>query len=139
MVRIKLPFVRFPSALVATLASVRTQIRWCSPERFASENDISAAPGRYLNRFGWSVIGTTIGGNAIVVRPGDPAIYFADHTWYGEDGAHYQDLKGDRSWISAPLNETTVERSLFRLAESASEFVRAAEALAIDRLIDEID
>ena len=53
--------------------------------------------------FNWWVVGTTIGGNAIVVGDDDPGVFFADHTWYFEDTVSYQDLAGDGTWIDLPL------------------------------------
>jgi hypothetical protein len=124
---------------VAALSSAATQVRWCDERRFREENAEGVSPGEYLNRFGWWVLGTTIGGNAIVVRDGDPAVYFADHTWYHESGVHYQNLRGDRSWISLPLTAESVRESLFMLAESGEDFVARAVIGEIDREIDEID
>ena len=79
------------------------QIQWCDDRRLETENAEDVGPGGFINPFGWYVIGTTIGGNAIVVSADDPAVYFADHTWYAVDEIHYQNLSGDRSWIDLPL------------------------------------
>jgi len=122
---------------LAILNSVGTQVAWCDDARFAEENAPGVSPGDHLNRFGWFVLGTTIGGNAIVAREDDPAIYFADHTWYHDSGIHYQSLGGDRRWISAPLDAEGVRSSLFKLSESASEFVR--KIAEVDSVIDRID
>jgi hypothetical protein len=122
---------------LAVLSSTETQVVWCDDVRFGEENAPGVSPGDHLNRFGWFVLGTTIGGNAIVAREDDPAIYFADHTWYHDSGVHYQNLGGDRSWISAPLAAESVRKSLFKLSESASEFVQTIPE--IDSVIDRID
>ena len=96
-------------------------------------------PGDHLNRFGWLVLGTTIGGNAIVGREDDRAVYFAGHTWYHDDGVHYQKLAGDRSWVSLPLTEEGIRTSLFKLADSPTEFLARAQSGGIDRTLDAID
>jgi hypothetical protein len=112
------------------------QIRWCDDRRFVAENAEDVAPGGFINPFGWYVVGTTVGGNAIVVAPHDPAVYFADHTWYRDGEINYQDLSGDRSWISLPLTPEGVRRSLFQLAESIDAFVARA---APDKRISQRD
>ena len=121
------------------LRSVHTQVRWCDEVRFREENTDGVSPGQHLNQFGWWVIGTTIGGNAVVVREDDPAVYFADHTWYHDSGIHYQRLEADRSWVSAPLNPESMRASLFMLAATNAEFVARAERGEIDAILDRID
>ena len=54
------------------LLRAQGQIRWCDDRGLLDENMADVAPGGCLNRFGWYVVGTTIGGNAIVVSEGDP-------------------------------------------------------------------
>jgi hypothetical protein len=113
------------------------QIRWCDDRRLMEENEEDVAPGGFISPFGWYVVGTTIGGNAIVVAFDDPAVYFAGHTWYGGAEINYQNLSGDRSWVCLPLTPEGVRKSLFRLAESIDVFI--ARASEIDATLDEID
>jgi len=124
---------------VAELSSVPTQVRWCDSKRFNEENAADVAPGEYLNRFGWYVIGTTIGGNAVVVRESDPAVYFADHAWFHQDRIDYKDLAGSGRWLEAPLTSENVAAALFKLANSIAEFVTLARSGQIDETIDRID
>jgi len=113
------------------------EVRWCDDDRLEAENAEGVSPGGYLNRFGWYVVGTTIGGNAIVVNESDERVYFADHTWYSDDLISYQLLGGDRSWVEIPLTADGVRASLFSLAASVEDYrSRAAE---VDRLLDSID
>ena len=119
------------------LERAECQVGWSGDERLRDENMEGVGPGGWLSRFGWYVVGTTVGGNAVVVREDDPAVYFADHTWYSDFGIHYQDLAGDGSWIPVPLTAEGVRRSLFRLADSVEDFV--ARVAEIDALIDRID
>jgi hypothetical protein len=123
---------------LAVLRATKGQVNWCDALRFSQENHPGVCPGDHLNRFGWYVIGTTIGGNAVVLREDDPAVYFADHTWYGDDGIHYQKLAGDESWQSLPLTAEGMRESLFKLAESTDDFIDRF-APEIDGLLDRID
>ena len=124
---------------ISNLQTGVTQIRWCDPTRLNEENADGVSPGGILNRFGYWVIATTIGGNAIAVSDGDPAIYFADHTWYHEDMVSYQDLAGKRDWIDLPLNRANVIRSLFKLADSSEEFRNGMASGELDQMLDSID
>src|SRR5687768_15874479 len=63
------------------LAGVTCQVNWCDDGLLEDENMAGVGPGGDLNPFGWYVVGTTGGGNAIVVRVDDPGVYFADHEW----------------------------------------------------------
>jgi hypothetical protein len=123
---------------LAALRAAKGQVTWCDALRFSQENHPGVCPGDHLNRFGWYVIGATIGGNAVVLREDDPAVYFADHTWYGDDGIHYQNLAGDGSWQSLPLTAEGMRKSLFKLAESIDDFIERFDT-QIDALLDRID
>ena len=114
-----------------------TQVRWCDDERVRDENAGDVAPGGYLNRFGWYVVGTTIGGNAIVVSATDEGVYFAGHDWYRDDDVSYKALADDGRWIDGPLTAETVRASLFRLASSVEEWVR--RVAEIDTVLDAVD
>lgn len=120
------------------MAGVKTEVRWCSDERFDAENTEGVSPGGHLIAFGWWVIGTTIGGNAVVVRDDDPGVYFADHCWYHEHGIYYQRLATDREWVSAPLSAEGVWESLLVLAPSVEEFLALVASGEMERLLDEI-
>lgn len=53
----------------------------CDDDRLNDENMPGVGPGGDINPYGWYVVGTTIGGNAVVVGADDPGVYFADHEW----------------------------------------------------------
>lgn len=93
-------------------------VNWCDDERINAENMEGAGPGGDLNPFGWYVVGTTIGGNAVVVGAEDPGVYFADHEWCDDGTAE------------------GVRRELIPLASSLEEFRR--NAVEIDARLDEI-
>ena len=117
---------------------VSQQVRWCSDERFVEEHALGASPGGDLAPFGWHVVGATIGGNAVVIREGDPGVYFADHTSYSDDEVCYPTADGN-GWTSEPLSAASVRRSLVLLASTDEEFVRLARSGEMDGLIDSLD
>jgi hypothetical protein len=121
------------------LTGAPNQVRWCDDGAIDDENMEGAGPGGWLNVFGWYVVGTTIGGNAIVVRVDDPAVYYAGHEWYSDTGVDYEDFggSGKGKWVSAPFTADGVRQSLFQLAPSIDKFREMANE--IDALLDKID
>lgn len=101
------------------LATVDCQVNWCDDEELNDENRPGVSPGGDVNPFGWYVVGTTVGGNAVVVQANEPGVYFADHEWCG-DGT-----------------EEGTRRELIPLAPSIEELRRSVEAF--DSLLDDID
>lgn len=142
------------------LAGAACRDYWCDDGRLEDENMEGAGPGGWLNVFGWYIVGSTVGGNAIVVRADDPAVYYAGHEWYSDDEVDFEDFGGSgarlvsstiKNWdgnelvvqrlqaeyVSVPFTADGVRRSLFQLAPSIDEFrARAAE---MDALLDKID
>ncbi|MFO0939706.1 MAG: hypothetical protein U0930_02950 [Pirellulales bacterium] len=101
------------------LATVDCQVNWCDDQALDDENMPGVSPGGDVNLFGWYVIGTTIGGNAVVVRADNQGVYFADHEWCGDGTAE------------------GVLRELIQLAPSFEELRRSVEEF--DARLDEID
>ena len=100
------------------LAVVACQVCWCDDQRLGEENMEGVGPGGDLNPFGWYVVGSTGGGNGVVVRSDDPGVYFADHEWCDDGTAE------------------GVRRELIPLAPSIEEFRRSVDE--IDARLDEI-
>ena len=69
------------------LAGAECDVNWCNDDDLSDYNMPGAGPGGDINPFGWYVIGTTGGGNGIVVRVDEPGVYFADHEWCGDETA----------------------------------------------------
>ena len=93
-------------------------VNWCDDDALNNENMPGVGPGGDINPFGWYVVGTTGGGNGVVVRADEPGVYFADHEW-SDDGT----AEG-------------VRRELIPLAPSIEEFRRFVTG--IDARLDKI-
>ena len=115
------------------------EIRWCDEIRFNQENQKDVAPGGFINPYGYFVIGTTIGGNAIVVSKHDSRICFADYSWYMDDEISYEDLLVDEEWHDISYNNQNVFKSLYPLASTASEFIEKLASTEIDKILAKID
>lgn len=114
------------------------EIRWVDAAGFEGENMEGAAPGGYLNRFGYFVVGTTVGGNAIVLGEDDERVLFADYTWYSDDEISYEDIAGDGQWHTLPMDASSMRRSLYELARNQSDFLEKLRTGEIDRLLGPI-
>lgn len=101
------------------LATIDCQVNWCDDQGLTDENMPGVSPGGDINPFGWYVIGTTVGGNGVVVRADDLGVYFADHEWCGEGTAE------------------SVRRELILLAPSIEDWQQSVDK--IDARLDEID
>jgi hypothetical protein len=93
-------------------------VNWCDDQRLDDENMPGVGPGGDVNPWGWYVVGTTGGGNGVVVRADDPGVYFATHEW-DDDGT----AEG-------------VRRELLLLAPSIEEFRRSL--VEVDARLDKI-
>lgn len=125
--------------LIARMAKIPSQIRWVDQERFEAENAPRVSPGEYLNRYGYEVIGTTIGGNAITKSPENERIFFVDHSWYSDRQICYEDLAGDGKWKTIPWSDENFATTLFELASDADDFESKLSSGALDTTLDEID
>ena len=94
------------------LAEAQCHVSWCDDNDLDAENMPGVGPGGDINPFGWYVIGTTGGGNGVVVRADDPGVYFADHEW------------------DADNNADAVRRALVPLALSIEEFLESVDEMA---------
>ena len=101
------------------LAVAACQVGWCDDQGLSDENMPGAGPGGDLNPFGWYVVGTTVGGNAVVVRADDAGVYYADHEWCADETAD------------------AVRQALVPLAPSIEEFRRSV--VEMDARLDELD
>lgn len=125
--------------LINRMAKISGQIRWVDQEGFDAENAPGVSPGEYLNRYGFEVIGTTIGGNAITKSPETEEFFFADHSWYSDRQICYQDLAGNQAWKTIPWSKENFSATLFKLATDADDFESKLSSGTLDTTLDEID
>ena len=123
--------------LIEAASAIDGQIRWCDEPRFREEN-IELAPGAYLNKWGYWVAGTTIGGSAIVLSSNDEAVRFAGRGWYNDDHISYENVTTGE-WHDLPYSQENIDRSLFTMSRSIDDFLQCLENGQIDDLLDRID
>ena len=108
---------------------------WLDEDMFGEHNS-QFSPGATISRYGYWVIGSTVGGNAITLSSNDSAVRFCDHTgWYD----NYMCFAAKEDYANRPYTSENVRLAQIVLADSISaldELVRSGE---LDNLIDKYD
>jgi hypothetical protein len=108
---------------------------WIDHQGFIEENS-NLAPGAIISKYGYFVIGTTVGGNAITVSEHDSKIRFCDHTgWYDDP----MTFAAKQDYDERPYSLDNVRDAQIVLAENSDELIRLVQENKLDRLIDEYD
>lgn len=111
-------------------------VRFCYNESRYREENSELSPGAIISRYGFWVIGTTIGGNAITLSEHDGKVRYCDHTgWYDNDMCYAAHQDYTRRNYSA----ANVESAQVVLATSLSEFEKMCVDRSIDSLLEELD
>jgi hypothetical protein len=110
-------------------------VRVRSLKGIIAENAPSTAPGGFLYPYGYIVIATSIGGNAVCVDHRTGATYWADHDGFTSDEVHFED-RTTGQWMDLPINPETVAKALVPLESSLEVFLTK---LLTDRLTEHLD
>lgn len=132
--------MHFPESWVASLraASRLANLSFVDARGFEGENCDEAGPGGFINPYGYWVVATTIGGNAVVISDKDPGVYFASHDSYSDDLIAYED-PGTGQWHELQWTAENLRRSLRRLAPTREEFLRLVSDPAYEKVLDALD
>jgi hypothetical protein len=86
------------------------------------ENIGEASPGRYIGPYGYLVIATSIGGNAICLHSPSGRVFWVDHSSIYDGGVSFQNkLTGE--WTDLPISAENVGAALKPLAEQLEPFL----------------
>ena len=108
---------------------------WVDAEAFERENS-EYAPGAIISKYGFYVIGTTVGGNAITYSPIDGKIRFCDHTgWYDDN----MTFAAKRDYAKRPYSQDNVREAQIVLAENFEDLKKIIKSGNFDDLVDEYD
>lgn len=95
-----------------------------------------AAPGSYLRRFGYLVVATSVGGNAICFHGPSGKIFWADHTSFHDDSICYED-RSTRKWkYLYEYNPANVMQALVELGDNVERFLLE---LLTDKLTEKLE
>ena len=108
---------------------------WIDSETFNRENR-EHSPGATISKYGYWVIGVTVGGNAITVSDHDTNVRFCDHTgWY--DGKMCFAAK--RDYEDRPYTTDNVRDAQVVLAGSYADIDNIVKSGELEALIDKYD
>lgn len=132
--------MEYPEAFLDAVRSLadKPYLRVVDRRRFVDENASDVTPGGFLTPYGFWVVATTVGGNAIVISEHDSGVYFADHSSYYDDEISFQDRQ-TRQWRDVAWTPENVRRSLVKLAESRESFLDLLRDPAYGETLDALE
>lgn len=86
------------------------------------ENLSETSPGAYIFPFGFLVVGTSIGGNAICVDSRTSSVYWANSVDFLDDALSFED-KTSGEWLELEYNYENILRALVHLGDDWEAFV----------------
>lgn len=109
---------------------------WIIDDEHFQREHTEMIPGKRIKEYGFWVIGTTAGGNAITISEKDDKIRFCDHTgWY--DHKIKWVAKQDRT--DREYSYTNVLEAQIVLANSFEELIHLIEMEQFDEIVDKYD
>lgn len=108
---------------------------WIESEAFDRENR-EHVPGAMICKYGYWVVGVTVGGNAITVSDHDSFVRFCDHTGWCDDHMCYA---AKQDYEERPYTADHVRDAQIVLANSYAEIDTLVKTGALDDLIDQYD
>jgi len=111
-------------------------VRLLPLEDIHQEMSQGSAPGSFIRRYGYVVVATSVGGNAICFHSPSGKVFWADHVSFAADSISYKDrATGEWKYLYEYAAEN-VKRALVPLSDNIESFL---EALLTDRLEAQLD
>ncbi|KAB2928500.1 MAG: hypothetical protein F9K24_21885 [Leptonema illini] len=102
---------------------VCSDINICGLERLIDENFGEASPGIFIADYGYLIIGTSIGGNAICFCSHDSYVYWANTANFSVGLISYEDKSTGR-WVELmEYNSANVQSAMILLSTSIEDFL----------------
>ncbi|MFO1064849.1 MAG: hypothetical protein U0892_13370 [Pirellulales bacterium] len=108
---------------------------WLDEDAYLTENT-QLSPGAIISRYGYWVVGSTAGGNAITLSTHDSAIRFCDHTGWYENNLCFA---AKQDYTERPYNDDNVRLAQIVVAENWTQFEAILVADELDLLLDQYD
>lgn len=90
-------------------------------ETLEMENLDEAAPGMYIYPYGYLVVATSVGGNALCFHAVTNRVYWANHGNFYDDQVSYRDVSG--LWVDAAATSDNVEKAMALVDEDIETFL----------------
>jgi hypothetical protein len=103
-------------------------------DKVFDENSPGVSPGGVLNKYGYFVIATSVGGNALSVHVSSGLVYWSDTSCLDEVEVAIRQPSGDYEY--RPCSSEAVEAAMNKLADDLGGFIYM---LLADELTDRMD
>ena len=110
------------SACLTQTGFAASGVRVKSLPQLREENGEGSAPGGFIFPFGYLVVATSVGGNAICFSAGDGKVYWADHTAFDGNEVAIQNRR-TQEWSYLPFSETNIPKALELLDDDMGHFL----------------
>ena len=95
-----------------------------------------AAPGSFIRPFGYLIVATSIGGNAVCIHSATGKVFWADHDSFSDDSISYKDRASEDWKYLHEYTPANVEKALVPLSNNIESFFID---LLSDRLTEKLD
>jgi hypothetical protein len=124
-------------------------LRECLPDKVVGASDVwvlplseieqemtERAPGFYIRRYGYVVIATSVGGNAICFHNPSGKEFWVNHSSFSDDTISYKDRNSGEWKYIYEYNPVNVETAMIPLSDSIPKFL---DDLLSDKLRETLD
>jgi hypothetical protein len=130
--------IEYLEKLVPIETYIASGIRVKTANGIIEENEEGVAPGGYLAPYGYLVIATSFGGNAICVNCATGATYWADQSSFTEDEISYENREtGD--WVDLPFSADNILYALIPIEKEFETFLSKLLDNQFNELFDKLD
>jgi hypothetical protein len=91
-------------------------------ELLEEENLYQASPGMYVFDYGYLVIATSVGGNAVCLDGNSGGVVWVDHSSLSDFGVSYKDRETNE-WVDLPLDAENLRKALIPLSDDIESFL----------------
>jgi hypothetical protein len=111
-------------------------IRLLTLDSILQEMSNGSAPGSFISPFGYIIVATSIGGNAVCVHSPSGRVFWADHTGFGPDSISFKDAATGKWKYHHQYTRENVSEALVPLSDNFEVFLIE---LLEDRLESQLD
>lgn len=117
---------------------VASGVRVKTTQGIEEENSAEVAPGGFIAPFGFVVIATSVGGNAVCVDCHTGATYWADRSSFTEEDISFED-RSTGAWVDFPFSPENIPKALVPIEYSLEVFLERLLTDDLETLFDELD
>jgi hypothetical protein len=113
-------------------------VRIYNLDRIRGEVCVGAGPGGFIFSYGYVVIASSVGGNAVCFHSPSGRVVWADHTSFTDDTISYKDQTTGK-WCYLPFSVENIQRAVVPLNEDIESFLTDLLHDRLETKLDELD